>query len=280
MNLSMIDQLVNVAPLINHFTINDLGVAICDREKWVKYLPAKNLDLKIKYGDPIPKGAAAYKAMQENRRVVVEVSSNVYGIPYIAVGLPIYDENKNIIGAVGISEAMDRKLLLNNLANELNTSLGTIAETVEQIAAEAQELSATGQQLITLSVNASQKARDTDNILSTVKKIAKQTNLIGLNAAIEAARVGEYGKGFTVVADEVRKLSHVTTSSTTDIEEIVLTIREYMEKIEEAIGQVGHVAQHQAVELSDLNPAVKNITRIVDRLKTVAEELSKDNKSQ
>jgi uncharacterized protein YoxC len=271
----MLDHLLAVAPLINAFSFDDVGVLITDREKALRYFPAKTLDLHIKEGAHLPPATAAAQAMRKKERVVVEVAKEVYGIPYMAVGLPILDAKQELIGAISISQSTEKQKQLQEIADKLFSTLKPIADTVQRISTEAQELAATGEELLALSTETSARVKETDSIVAAIQKIASQTNLIGLNAAIEAARVGGvHGRGFTVVAEEVRKLASATANSSKEIQDIVTRTRDGVEQIVVAVSEVVQVANHQAGMLTDVTPDLAAMKSLADRLQNIAGKLT------
>jgi hypothetical protein len=274
---TMLDHLIKVAPLINQITLADIGVAICNLQKWLLYIPGKSLDVKIKVGDPVLPGGAAYLAMQNKEKISMEVDENLYGISYMASGLPIYNDEGDVIGAIVTSENLKRQEILFSTAREIQGYLQNIQGSIQEIAAEAQELSATSEELRSVTEDATVKVESTAGILDTVKQISKRTNLIGLNASIEAARVGEYGKGFNVVANEVRNLSQMTNNSTAEIGHIINLIKEAIDSIDSATQMVSEVSQSQAEKLSGINVILEEFGGMAEKLVQAADGLLDNN---
>ena len=155
------------------------------------------------------------------------------------------------------------------------TGLEVVDRNRQSIESLVREIDQTAQILQRLS----EESSSITTMLNSIRGIAEQTNLLALNAAIEAARAGEQGRGFAVVADEVRTLAQRTQDSTTEIEEVVGTL---LDRINEAVaamenGQrkaetsVGH-ARDVSDALDNIRAAVEKITQMNLQVATATEE--------
>lgn len=127
----------------------------------------------------------------------------------------------------------------------------------------------------------SNESQSIGRVLDVIKSIAEQTNLLALNAAIEAARAGEQGRGFAVVADEVRTLAQRTQKSTQEIEAMIATlqkgVKEAVNAMEVGIKQVddaNNKANEAGQALKEIVASVDNIAELNAHIATAAEEQS------
>lgn len=253
-NSVILNQHVAVLARLHEMLPYDIGITVTDCEKLLFYRPSRELNLGVEAGKALTPGSAAHRAVHERRRVIVHADASRFGVPYIAVANPIMNSCNEVIGATAISESIKRFDLLKNAAMKMNDTTDTLASASQEVSAQSEELLTLCQMLVGLACESQAYMKNTQQILDFIKNIAGQTNLLGLNAAIEAARVGEYGRGFSVVAAEMRHLAENSTDSVKKIGDIITVVQTNSEntqaqiiQVEEGIKQItlaiGHIAE-------------------------------------
>ncbi len=229
---------------------------------------------------------SAGESLQQSAESLTNVSNEVEG--QVDQGLQQTDQV-----AFSMSEMANAvQSIANNCAtaatgsDEANVSAQAGNQLLEQASCNMKELSTTLVETRDTIEGLAQNSSDIGGILDVIKSIAEQTNLLALNAAIEAARAGEQGRGFAVVADEVRTLAQRTQESTGRIEEMISSLQQGSQKavsamqvseeksdatsasIEGILNQLGTIIQ-QVTQVNDLN--TQSATATEEQAVTVAD---------
>lgn len=275
-NEEILNSYIRSFPCLTELCNGDVGVAITDREKYLLYKPGKKLDLNIPAGTPLKVNTAVYRAIQEGQRRITRGDKAVFGLPYIAMAIPIYNQQREIIGAAVIIESTEQQDAMKELALSLTDSIMILASTTEEISAQTQEIASVVHSLVQVAQESQTRVQETDQVLNLIKSIAGQTNLLGLNAAIEAARVGEQGRGFSVVAEEIRKLAGNSTESVGKVGSMIGAIQVDSKNVYSQMEQVGTAIADIAAALTQLSGAVQQASTMAATLDKLAETLSGD----
>jgi uncharacterized protein YoxC len=243
----------------------DIAMGIADKEKYLVVRQGKELILNLKEGDIVPEGGAVSEALKTGKTIIKDVPKKVYGVPFQSFAIPVH-EGENVVGVFVVGKSLSRKTEIQIAIRNLSGALQQISGAVNDISSGVQEVAIKNTDLMDKANESCKKTKGTNEILDFIQNISSQTNLLGLNASIEAARVGEVGRGFNIVAQEIRKLSSSTNESVKKINNLLTDITTSNKMISENISETNYVFQSQVAALEELNASSQVLERMSELL--------------
>lgn len=257
------DQLrafLEIAPKLKYILQEDIGVAVTDTEKFLAYFPGDTINLNTKVGDKLSIEEPLYKTIKEGKGYTNITPQEVYGVPFKAITYPIKDIYGNVIGAVGLSKNIQKQFEIEEASENLFASLQQTNAGIQEIYEGSQKLFIMIENIVESAKKAEEQLQASYEILNIIKNVASQVNLLGLNAAIESARAGEYGRGFTVVAKEMRKLAQVSGQSSKEVSNSLMEMNNSIKDIISIVNEVEDVSKGQVASAEEITATVEEIT--------------------
>lgn len=174
--------------------------------------------------------------------------------------------DSSVQAADGATEAGERASSSGQVMSEAIKDMQSVSSMVSNAASEIEELT--------------RRSDEIRNIVAVIREIADQTNLLALNAAIEAARAGEQGRGFAVVADEVRKLAERTQSSTGEIGDRVSSILQVTQQAMQSMNQANAYMRRGCENAVQADKVLHDIIVRSEAVADVLRKLSASGQSQ
>jgi methyl-accepting chemotaxis protein len=173
-----------------------------------------------------------------------------------------------------VMEIAKNAVIISKSSSDTAGQARTGGEMVENTIKEINVIASTAGEFSRIINSLSESSKQIGNIIGVISDIADQTNLLALNAAIEAARAGEHGRGFAVVADEVRKLAEQTTNATKEIDKSIGSIRGEVGKaitaMDQTTSQVESGVARATESGSGLNAIISSVTQLQSMILQIA----------
>ncbi|MGM1021454.1 MAG: methyl-accepting chemotaxis protein [Bacillota bacterium] len=245
--MNQVEAVLAAMPFIREAARQDVSISVMDREKFLFFQPGQSLVYDFKAGDPLPDVYRDFKMLVSGETTRKRYAAEVFGIAADAYFHTIKNEQNEIEAVLCITYSMDNQDQLKKLMRQAEDVTSKLIEGIQHVAAHSEELSATtAEEILSNTKKAVEDSSNVTEVAGYIKEISEQTNLLGLNAAIEAARMGEAGAGFGVVATEIRKISTGTKEATGRIEQSLQAVRQSVYNMEQEITQIAVSSQEQA----------------------------------
>lgn len=267
---TILNSIYDAIPYIHIFFDKDIEIMLTDTNKVLYYQGSKEIDGHIQVGSEV--GKFVKQAMAIGQVEIKIIPEDFIGVAFKSYMIPIKDQNK-VVGSIAIGKSLSKKSGVTHIAQELITALANIEQGINQISSDVLNLANMNNDIVEETHTAKTMAKDTDSIVNFIKTISSQTNLLGLNASIEAARVGEAGRGFNVVAQEISKLSKSSNDSIGKIEDVIKNIATSIEKINDKVSQAEGISSKQSSALQEMNASIWQLNATAQLLGKLAEDL-------
>ncbi|QAA31557.1 PocR ligand-binding domain-containing protein [Clostridium manihotivorum] len=174
------------------------------------------------------------------------------------------------IVANSLSRAGYEQLILSNMSQVLSENFTQISSTMEELSATSLNVANNQHNLNDEITNVKHISVEINNILDSIKSIANQTKMLGLNAAIEAARAGDAGRGFGVVATEIKKLSEVSKETAVAIMGLTEQIQKSVDRTLETSNATLETTEQQSAAMEEVTANLSEVATLADELNTIA----------
>ncbi|WP_058830011.1 methyl-accepting chemotaxis protein [Paenibacillus polymyxa] len=274
--MNQVEAVLTAMPYIREAARQDVLISVMDREKFLFFQSGKSLIYDFKAGDPLPDVHKNFKMLVGGEKTRVRYDAEVFGFAADSYFHPIKNEQNEIEAVMCITYSTDNQDQLKKLMSQAEDVTSKLVEGIQHVAAHSEELSATAEDILSNTKKAVEDSGNVTEVAGYIKEISEQTNLLGLNAAIEAARVGEAGAGFGVVAAEIRKMSTGTKEATGRIEQSLQAVRQSVYNMEQEITQITVSSQEQAKLVSEFMNIIDQLNETNQGLRGLIEKITND----
>ena len=260
--------------IFNLFNRNSYVIVVANDGTIVQTWDVPQLPFGLKPNTPIPEGTVTHKTLISKKRCssVISKENSRFGFGYVGIGVPVFDDNGKFLGALTITSPLYQQDVVMKISKELKNDIQLSNENKKNISNISDDIINIVNKLSSITTNIQQNIGVIADVTHLIQNVSGQTNLLGLNAAIESARAGEAGKGFTVVAQEIRRLSDTVKDSVKELNSKLKLLNGIIDDINPQVVNLNDQVSKQITSIHEIDEITNRLERASERLGALAQE--------
>lgn len=272
----IVDSFESFAPVLAEMFTEGAIIYLTDLQRVAYKQASRKFDLpNIQVGSEMNETNIAMQVIKSKRSIAKEIEKEKYGVPVLIRCEPLWNqENKNeIVGTLGVMIPRVAAQNLRKMSENISKDLGKMTHAVENLVSAAENIYKNEQELNKKIEEVLIYSGEINALSDLIKSISDSTNMLGLNAAIESARAGEMGKGFSVVAKEIRELSMQSKETVPKIQKITDNIKITIGETDKMSQESLQMGRKQTTLTEEITTNIAEITALSGELNQMAKDL-------
>ena len=270
---SLMSAFYQMIPYFKYFMGEDTGITMSNTEEYIFIQNTDKLKINFKKGDKIPPNCAADVCLRKKAVLDIVIPKEVFGFSVRTIAIPVFDEQGEIVGTMVVSASVDKIKRLSELSGSVAEALTVISHNGKEMSDGFSQINQENEGIAVALEQTKKDYKRTDDILRFVNGVIRQTNLLGLNASIEAARAGQAGRGFSVVATKITSLSNSTKKSLIEIDEVLGAVQASIADILAKVQSSNELLEQRIEGVGSIESAIETINENVKLLDEMAKKL-------
>ena len=266
----VLEMYIQTIPVIKDALGMDIMMSITDGYEFLAYWRGDKMVADIHVGDPLSHDDPMWTSFTTGKKLEQICPADVYGFAFRAITIAIKDRTQ-IVGTMGSAISLETETFTTNASNKLLESIDFVQSEMDRINEYGNVIKESSGNIKECAEEILDNVSEVQTFASAIREISNSTNMLSLNASIEAARSGEQGRGFAVVAEQMRKLANDTKVASEEILDILTKFTEDIDKMKNSLDRQ-ESSQSQQTELSE--QMVDEVRKIDEITRQVIEKIN------
>ncbi|MDE5778371.1 MAG: hypothetical protein K2I10_07720 [Lachnospiraceae bacterium] len=262
-------QIVNILPLIKQLFDHDVFITVMNAEGIIEgYSVPDGVEPALNVGDMFEDPSGAFQeVIRTGMAKHNHLPKEVMGEAFEGMLVPIKDE-KDVVGCIVCTYSVDMKEQIFHTAEKFKESVHNINTSIQDVVDGIENLFKMLTDMNNVTNSVENDVHTAVDVVGKISSNASRSNILALNASIEAARSGEYGRGFSVVATEMGKLANDSGSSATEIKSTLNIITSHLVSIVSSIKDANDMAKEHMENINEIQKILKETIVLAEQLES------------